>query len=260
MVDDPDERVRAAAVRALGRIRAVGAVEALRPTLNDDKRWVRRRAREALIEIGTSEAVAALGGNLRRLSVLRALDVRAARRSVARHERRAKGDVARSLDSLTVRLGAGALKAIVFAAVVLAVDVGVVGAPPTVIAVVAVAIGAPLAWLMVAVGEPAIDLGIHRLERRPEDSIRASLWRTLGRTFARRPLSTVALAAVPIALDALTGATGIPTGIVVAFALAAAASRALETATASVHADELGGPMLVEPDPDGLRRGRFFRP
>ena len=258
MLEDPQERVRAAAARALGRIGAGGSLAALRRRLADDDRWVRRHARVALIDIGTADAVAALAEDGRRTRPLRMLDVRAARRSLERQQRRAAGEVAARLDSLTVRLWSGALKALVFAAVVVLVEVLVLRASLVVVAALALIVAAPLGRMMVR-REPLLDYVIPRAERRPPASRRASWWHTLGRTLASRPLATAALLAAPLAVDAIVGGPGVAGALITGLVIAVGVSRGFDALVVSAWQDhDLGAPLLVEPDRAAVRHSRFF--
>ena len=258
MLEDPQERVRAAAARALGRIGAGDSVAALRRRLADDDRWVRRRARHALIDIGTADAVAALAEDGRRAWPLRTLDVRAARRSLERHQRRAEGEVAAPLDSLTVRLWSGALKALVFAAVVVLVEVLVLRASLVIIVAVALIVAAPLARMMVRT-EPLLDYVVPRARRRPAASRRASWRHTLGRTLTSRPLATATWLAAPLAVDAIVGGPGVAGALITGLVIAAGVSRGFDALVVSVWQDhDPGAPLLVEPDRTALRHSRFF--
>ena len=257
MLGEPEDRVRAAAARALGRIRAVRAVDALGSALDDDKWWLRWRVREALIGIGTPEAVAALSANGRRSRLFRMLDVRAARRSLARHERRAAGELAGPLESLSVRLWSGAVKAVLTATAIVLFDVLVLGASPVLVGLVAVLVAAPFAWLLIGAAD-LVELARPRAEHAPADAERASTARTFVRTLASRPIAVVGWAGVPLAVEALLGGPGIVAALVVGVTMASAASRAFEALLISTVNEDLGSPLLVESEDDGLLRRRFF--
>lgn len=260
MLADADAPVRAAAAQALGLIGSVRSVAGLREALADRNRRVRSRARRALIALGTPASVAALGTNPNRWRPWRLLDVRAARRSLKRHERWKSGDIARPLDRFTVLLWAGALKALVVALGIVLVDVLVLGASLPVVATLALAVAVGLGAILYLGGDPLrdIDIALARAKRCPEGASLASPTVTVARVVVRRPIVTSALCALPLATDLLIGALGVAPGLVVGFLLVIAGLRSWQALIAGGFPDERAQHLLVDSDTESLRAARFF--
>lgn len=259
MLKDGDAGVRRAAAEALGRVRAIASVGDLTRLLHDEDKWVRRRAREALIAIPTPASLAALQGKGRRRP-LGWLDLRAARRSIARHERQARGEPSTALDRFGVRLGAGVLKAVIVAAVLVAVDGLLLGAPPLIVGVATLvgAIALGIVFILGADPELELDIGLARAEPRSDTMQVAPRWLTVARVLAWRPIGTSLSCAAPLAFDGIMGTTGVLPGLAAGLVLAIGVHRAFQGVGAWSCPDERAQRLLVDPDLESLQRARFF--
>jgi hypothetical protein len=234
LMTHPAWQVRATACRALGRLEVSHGTEALAAALADKEWPVRLRAREALVAIGRTQAVAALRRNPRRLTVLRFLDVARARTADRRRSSlQVSPDESRPDRVAIVRVGRGLGRAGAAAALVIGAITLVRPAPAFFAVVLILAITLSLfGELSLAEPDNGLDapLDIARARARETSAEgHAPAVVTAVRHAFTHPLRLLAFVALPIAVDLLVGRTGAITALVAGFLSAGTVTALLLT-------------------------------
>lgn len=190
---------------------------------------------------------------------MRRLDLREATLPATRVSDRYHGRAPHAVDRNSTRLLAAALKALLYVAVLLWVDVAMAGAP--VLPLVVAALGTALALgKLVAFSDAAerLDVARWRTEGGAHRVAVTPGWRTTMRVVVSNPVATSAFAATPLLADAALGGWGVLPGVFAGLVLAVAASRVVDATLLSHWQDQSGELLHIDGGSDPIRRHRFL--